>query len=202
MLASILRKLLKFMLTIPAKTRVDLTGLKHPHIGWEGQTRILKKKIILCEWIRQRLTPFYFLFFILVHVCSWVYVCTYVCLVMVLERVERWFPVAFLPVETLSPALLSFTFRPSSSLIQGCGVRLYRRKFGRPPHTLCIHGGPCVGGMVGSWRAETHAPISTLIASKVWRAPISYLCNWAFTERIPVIIFHVAKSFHHIWACP
>src|SRR6218665_1758420 len=60
---------------------------------------------------------------------------------MVLGKIESWFPVAFLPVffmETPSPASMSFPVRPSSSLVQVCGVGLYRRRFGHPPRTLLL----------------------------------------------------------------
>src|SRR6218665_1211745 len=39
-------------------------------------------------------------------------------------------------METPSPASMSFAIRPSSSLVQGCEVRLNRRTFGCPPRTL------------------------------------------------------------------
>src|SRR6218665_636867 len=57
------------------------------------------------------------------------------------KSIERWFSVAFLSVflwrqsESPSPASVSFIIRPSS-LVQGCGVSLHRRKFGCPPRTL------------------------------------------------------------------
>jgi len=42
-------------------------------------------------------------------------------------------------METPSPASVSFTIRPSS-LVQGCGFCLYRRKLGHPPCTRLPQG--------------------------------------------------------------
>src|SRR6218665_354268 len=63
------------------------------------------------------------------------------CVSMVLGRVERWFPVAFLQVFLWRHHLqrqCPSSVRPSSSLVQGCGVRLYggNSVF---HHALCLH---------------------------------------------------------------
>src|SRR6218665_1143099 len=66
-------------------------------------------------------------------------------------------------METPSPVSVSFTVRPSS-LVHGCGVRLHRRNFGRPPRTLLPRAGhdEVVWWTVGEQRIfETHPPIST-----------------------------------------
>src|SRR6218665_1507149 len=62
-----------------------------------------------------------------------------------LGLVGRGFPVAFLPCfyEDTTSSVGVFTIRLYSSLVQGCGVRLYRRKHGRPPRTQLPQGATC-----------------------------------------------------------
>jgi len=60
-------------------------------------------------------------------------------------------------IETPSLTSVSSTIRPSSSLLEGCGVRLYQRSLSRLPLPLLPQGYRvyCIGGVVGIWGRET-----------------------------------------------